>query len=193
MVFQSGNCHGGLCQRGCRVYNFDVWDSVTHGFICSGTKAVSNLLYNFVSAINFSRVLKFDNFHHCREFPVRLENPHVISSDQIWAGVIQTGPSGHSLNSSFRTRDSPEYKQDLGNTIGYIFGWNWLLIAVFVMPISTWLGHSENHFLLYSELCFSISISIQQWTLFLYVLFVMLLLYGFIFICAITYCSTSDV
>ncbi|KAL8130026.1 hypothetical protein V2J09_019181, partial [Rumex salicifolius] len=51
------------------------------------------------------------------EFPVQLENPHVISSDQIWAGVIQTGPSGHSLNSSFKTRDSPEYKQDLGNAI----------------------------------------------------------------------------
>ncbi|GAB2228119.1 hypothetical protein Droror1_Dr00009949 [Drosera rotundifolia] len=51
------------------------------------------------------------------EFPVRLENPHVISSDQIWAGVLPAGPSGHSFNSSYRSRDSPEYKRDLGNAI----------------------------------------------------------------------------
>ncbi|KAG9459287.1 hypothetical protein H6P81_003795 [Aristolochia fimbriata] len=51
------------------------------------------------------------------EFPVRLENPHVIPSDQAWVGVVPIGPSGHSFNSSFRTRDSLEYKQDLGNAI----------------------------------------------------------------------------
>ncbi|OEL36389.1 Regulator of telomere elongation helicase 1 [Dichanthelium oligosanthes] len=37
------------------------------------------------------------------EFPVRLENPHVISQDQIWVGVVPVGPSGHALNSSYRT------------------------------------------------------------------------------------------
>ncbi|XP_068652271.1 regulator of telomere elongation helicase 1 homolog [Aristolochia californica] len=51
------------------------------------------------------------------EFPVRLENPHVIPSDQAWVGVVPTGPSGRSLNSSFRNRDSLEYKQELGNAI----------------------------------------------------------------------------
>ncbi|CAL4975503.1 unnamed protein product [Urochloa decumbens] len=51
------------------------------------------------------------------EFPVRLENPHVISSDQIWVGVVPVGPSGHALNSSYRTRDTIQYKQDLGNAI----------------------------------------------------------------------------
>ncbi|CAI9114101.1 OLC1v1014741C1 [Oldenlandia corymbosa var. corymbosa] len=51
------------------------------------------------------------------EFPIRLENPHVISENQIWAGVVPTGPSGYTLNSSFRSRDSLEYKQDLGNAI----------------------------------------------------------------------------
>lgn len=51
------------------------------------------------------------------EFPVRLENPHVISSNQIWAGVVPAGPSGCSFNSSYRTRDSLEYKQELGNAI----------------------------------------------------------------------------
>ncbi|KAK9100891.1 hypothetical protein Scep_024321 [Stephania cephalantha] len=51
------------------------------------------------------------------EFPVRLENPHVISSNQVWAGVLATGPSGSPFNSSYRNRDSLEYKQELGNAI----------------------------------------------------------------------------
>ncbi|XP_010062453.2 regulator of telomere elongation helicase 1 homolog [Eucalyptus grandis] len=51
------------------------------------------------------------------DFPVRLENPHVISSDQIWAGVVAAGPSGCLFNSSYRNRDSLEYKQELGNAI----------------------------------------------------------------------------
>ncbi|THG03844.1 hypothetical protein TEA_017297 [Camellia sinensis var. sinensis] len=51
------------------------------------------------------------------EFPVRLENPHVISTNQIWAGVVPTGPSGYSFNSSYRSRDSIEYKLELGNAI----------------------------------------------------------------------------
>ncbi|GMP34826.1 hypothetical protein CsSME_00007536 [Camellia sinensis var. sinensis] len=51
------------------------------------------------------------------EFPVRLENPHVISTNQIWAGVVPAGPSGYSFNSSYRSRDSIEYKLELGNAI----------------------------------------------------------------------------
>ncbi|KAF0930040.1 hypothetical protein E2562_027211 [Oryza meyeriana var. granulata] len=51
------------------------------------------------------------------EFPVRLENPHVIASDQIWVGVVPVGPSGHPLNSSYRTRETLKYKQELGIAI----------------------------------------------------------------------------
>ncbi|KAM3747686.1 hypothetical protein ACB098_05G053700 [Castanea mollissima] len=51
------------------------------------------------------------------EFPVRLENPHVITPSQIWAGVVSAGPSSCSFNSSYRNRDSVEYKQELGNAI----------------------------------------------------------------------------
>ncbi|KAL6882066.1 hypothetical protein ACP4OV_011538 [Aristida adscensionis] len=51
------------------------------------------------------------------EFPVRLENPHVISADQIWVGVVPVGPSGHALNSSYRTRETIQYKQELGSAI----------------------------------------------------------------------------
>ncbi|KAG0608502.1 hypothetical protein M758_8G111000 [Ceratodon purpureus] len=50
-------------------------------------------------------------------FDVRLENPHVIDSSQVWVGVVSSGPSGRPLNSSYRTRDSIEYKLELGNTI----------------------------------------------------------------------------
>ncbi|XP_022714945.1 regulator of telomere elongation helicase 1 homolog isoform X2 [Durio zibethinus] len=59
---------------------------------------------------SFAQELKLD-------FPVRLENPHVISSNQIWAGVVPLGPSGRPFNSSYQNRDSPEYKQELGNAI----------------------------------------------------------------------------
>ncbi|WOG99221.1 hypothetical protein DCAR_0518569 [Daucus carota subsp. sativus] len=59
---------------------------------------------------SFAEELKLD-------FPIRLENPHVISESQIWAGVVPVGPSGYSFNSSYRSRDSPEYKLELGNAI----------------------------------------------------------------------------
>ncbi|PHU24343.1 hypothetical protein BC332_09450 [Capsicum chinense] len=59
---------------------------------------------------SFAEELKLD-------FPVRLENPHVISDNQIWAGVVPVGPSGYTFNSSYRTRGSIEYKQELGNAI----------------------------------------------------------------------------
>lgn len=50
-------------------------------------------------------------------FPHRLENPHVISPSQIWVGVVPVGPSGHALNASFQTRNSREYREDLGNAV----------------------------------------------------------------------------
>ncbi|KAI3786063.1 hypothetical protein L1987_45190 [Smallanthus sonchifolius] len=52
------------------------------------------------------------------KFPVHLENPHVISDNQLWAGIVPVGPSGHPFNSSYKTRDSAEYKLNLGNSIG---------------------------------------------------------------------------
>ena len=53
----------------------------------------------------------------CTPFNVRLENPHVIDKSQIWGGVVPKGPQGHTLNSSFKTRNESSYKQDLGNAI----------------------------------------------------------------------------
>lgn len=65
------------------------------------------------------QIMKYSlGFFCCREFPIRLENPHVISGNQIWAGVAPVGPSGYSFNSSYRSRGSIEYKVELGNAIG---------------------------------------------------------------------------
>ena len=50
-------------------------------------------------------------------FPVRLENPHVISPGQVWGGIVPVGPSGKRLNSSYRFRDTDEYKHELGGVV----------------------------------------------------------------------------
>ncbi len=38
------------------------------------------------------------------DFPVQLENPHIIKSNQVFVGVITSGPDGTPLNSSFQNR-----------------------------------------------------------------------------------------
>lgn len=47
-------------------------------------------------------------------FPTRLENPHVIAPDQVWAGAVPRGPGGESLCSSYQRRNDPGYLADLG-------------------------------------------------------------------------------
>jgi regulator of telomere elongation helicase 1 len=51
------------------------------------------------------------------EFPVRLENNHVIDANQVWVGVVGTGVTGKRLNSSYNFRSTDEYLVELGNTI----------------------------------------------------------------------------
>lgn len=41
----------------------------------------------------------------------------MIKPDQILAMCLQKGPSGVQLNSSFRSRDRPEYRSELGNVL----------------------------------------------------------------------------
>lgn len=50
-------------------------------------------------------------------FPVQLQNPHVITSKQIWAGIITKGPDGVELKSSYDNRDNPKYKRSMGNLL----------------------------------------------------------------------------
>lgn len=51
------------------------------------------------------------------DFPVRLENSHVIDANQVWVGVVGTGVTGKRLNSSYNFRSTDEYLLELGNTI----------------------------------------------------------------------------
>ncbi|XP_047110778.1 regulator of telomere elongation helicase 1 homolog [Schistocerca piceifrons] len=51
------------------------------------------------------------------DVPVRLENPHIVTPDQVFVGIVHTGPDGHPLNSSFNTRNDPQYITSLGRTI----------------------------------------------------------------------------
>ncbi|XP_069025206.1 regulator of telomere elongation helicase 1 isoform X2 [Embiotoca jacksoni] len=51
------------------------------------------------------------------EFPVSLENKHVIERDQIFVSIIERGPDGAQLSSAFDRRFVPENMASLGNTI----------------------------------------------------------------------------
>lgn len=50
-------------------------------------------------------------------FPIQLENKHVIQDKQIWVGCITTGMSGKQLNSSFKVRETSDYKDEMGTSI----------------------------------------------------------------------------
>ncbi|XP_040918142.1 regulator of telomere elongation helicase 1-like [Toxotes jaculatrix] len=51
------------------------------------------------------------------EFPVCLENSHVIERDQIFVSIIERGPDGEQLSSAFDRRFVPENMTSLGNTV----------------------------------------------------------------------------
>ncbi|XP_069544659.1 regulator of telomere elongation helicase 1 [Brachyistius frenatus] len=51
------------------------------------------------------------------EFPISLENKHVIERDQIFVSIIERGPDGAQLSSAFDRRFVPENMASLGNTI----------------------------------------------------------------------------
>ncbi|XP_064023724.1 regulator of telomere elongation helicase 1 isoform X2 [Pogoniulus pusillus] len=51
-------------------------------------------------------------------FPVSLENPHVISQQQLWVGIITKGPDGVELTSNYERRFSEDYLSSLGKTVG---------------------------------------------------------------------------
>ncbi|CAK8535776.1 unnamed protein product [Lathyrus sativus] len=80
------------------------------GFAKEGVRSIILTSGTLSPLDSFAEELKLD-------FPIRLENPHVIGPNQIWAGVVSVGPLGRTFNSSYRTRDTMEYKQELGNAI----------------------------------------------------------------------------
>lgn len=50
-------------------------------------------------------------------FPVRLENPHVIHSSQVWAGVLPVGPAGIKMENTYSNRANRDLLRDLGMAI----------------------------------------------------------------------------
>lgn len=48
---------------------------------------------------------------------VSLENPHVVTNQQVCIKIISNGPDGQPLNSSFQNRNDPKYIMSLGMTI----------------------------------------------------------------------------
>ncbi|XP_045836162.1 regulator of telomere elongation helicase 1 isoform X4 [Meles meles] len=53
-------------------------------------------------------------------FPICLENPHVISKQQIWVGIVPKGPDGAQLSSAFDRRFSDACLSSLGKALGNI-------------------------------------------------------------------------
>ena len=51
------------------------------------------------------------------EFPIRLENPHVIQKDQICVLVSKAGPSGEPFDSRNTNRENEKYLSEIGSTI----------------------------------------------------------------------------
>ncbi|KAL3858387.1 hypothetical protein ACJMK2_012978 [Sinanodonta woodiana] len=50
-------------------------------------------------------------------FPVQLEANHVIESDRVWVGAIGQGPTGRSLQAVYKTMESFDFQDELGNLI----------------------------------------------------------------------------
>jgi regulator of telomere elongation helicase 1 len=50
-------------------------------------------------------------------FPVELENPHVITDDQIWISALNAGPGGSQLLSTYDKCDTNQYADELGMSI----------------------------------------------------------------------------
>ncbi|CAH8605853.1 unnamed protein product [Heterobilharzia americana] len=48
------------------------------------------------------------------KFPIKLQNPHVINSDQLHLSVIPRGPDGEKLNATYSVRETSAYRNSLG-------------------------------------------------------------------------------
>ncbi|XP_046841127.1 Fanconi anemia group J protein homolog [Xenia sp. Carnegie-2017] len=51
------------------------------------------------------------------QFPIQLEANHVISRSQVMVGSLSTGPSGTTLNGSYRFSEKLQFQDELGETI----------------------------------------------------------------------------
>ncbi|XP_041801882.1 regulator of telomere elongation helicase 1 isoform X2 [Chelmon rostratus] len=96
---------GNILSYWCFSPGFSMHDLVNQGVRCiiltSGTLSP---LSSFTSEMRI-------------EFPVSLENSHVIGQDQIFVSIIDQGPDGVQLSSAFDRRFVPENMASLGNTV----------------------------------------------------------------------------
>ncbi|KAM9342686.1 regulator of telomere elongation helicase 1 isoform 2-T2 [Pholidichthys leucotaenia] len=101
----SSNKQGNILSYWCFSPGFSMQDLVNQGVRCiiltSGTLSP---LSSFTSEMRI-------------EFPVSLENSHVIERDQIFVSVIARGPDNVQLSSAFDRRFVPENMASLGNTV----------------------------------------------------------------------------
>ncbi|XP_035513302.1 regulator of telomere elongation helicase 1 [Morone saxatilis] len=101
----SSKKQGNILSYWCFSPGFSMQDLVNQGVRCiiltSGTLSP---LSSFTSEMRI-------------EFPVSLENSHVIERDQIFVSVIDRGPDGVQLSSAFDRRFVPENMASLGNTV----------------------------------------------------------------------------
>uniref|UniRef100_A0A8D2ZMX8 Regulator of telomere elongation helicase 1 n=1 Tax=Scophthalmus maximus TaxID=52904 RepID=A0A8D2ZMX8_SCOMX len=101
----SSKKQGNILSYWCFSPGFSMQDLVNQGVRCiiltSGTLSP---LSSFTSEMRI-------------EFPVCLENGHVIERDQIFVSVIERGPDGVQLSSAFDRRFVPENMASLGNTV----------------------------------------------------------------------------
>eukprot|EP00750_Incisomonas_marina_P013093 INCI17223.6.p1 GENE.INCI17223.6~~INCI17223.6.p1 ORF type:complete len:852 (+),score=146.45 INCI17223.6:474-3029(+) len=53
------------------------------------------------------------------KFPYRLENTHVVSASQVRVLVVERGVTNRALDGSFKSRQTNDYKLEMGNTVAY--------------------------------------------------------------------------
>lgn len=51
------------------------------------------------------------------DFPIKLQNPHVVDPNHVWVGVVKRGPNNIELSSSYQNRNDPKYQESLGEAL----------------------------------------------------------------------------
>lgn len=50
-------------------------------------------------------------------FPIKLENKHLIQTDQVYVNILEKGPCAKLLSSEYKIRSSAEYMREMGNVL----------------------------------------------------------------------------
>lgn len=105
-------------KKGSSSKNFDPNAIILHFWCFSAGVAMSNLYNSFQphSIIVTSGTLSpIDSFVSELGIPVgvKLENPHIVSKDNILVGVVKKGPNNVQLNSSYANRNNDDIKHEL--------------------------------------------------------------------------------